>query len=172
MSRRTIILALVAIPLFAVGWWLGSPLFLDDRVSEAFPTAPVAGEGASTAADDVSAEPVRLAVGSFQDQDAIHKGSGEVSLYRLADGSHVLRFEDFEVTNGPDLKVIVSNGRSFADHDELDVAGWVELEALKGNIGDQNYVLPASVDVDELGSVIIWCKAFSVIFSVASLDRV
>lgn len=169
MSRGRLVLLLVAVPLLAVGWWLGSPLFLDDRVSEAFPTAPAAAAPGADA--PAAAEPVRLATGTFQDQDAIHKGSGEVSLYRLADGSHVLRFENFEVTNGPDLKVIVSSGRSFADHDELDAAGWTELEALKGNIGDQNYVLPADVDVDDLGSVIIWCKAFSVIFSVASLDR-
>jgi hypothetical protein len=168
MSRARVVLLLVAVPLLVIAWWLGSPLFLDRRVSEAFPTSEHA-EQASTGG--TVASPVRLAVGTFQDQDAIHRGAGEVSLHRLADGSHVLRFEDFEVTNGPDLKVIVSPGRSFANHGELDAAGWVELEALKGNVGNQNYVLPSSVDIDELGSVIIWCKAFSVIFSVASLER-
>jgi len=114
---------------------------------------------------------VELAVGEFADQDAIHKGTGTARLLRFPDGRHVLRFEEFEVTNGPDLKVIVSEGSSFANHDELDAAGWVELEPLRGNIGSQNYELPADLDVGALGSVVIWCKTFRVIFSVASFER-
>ena len=84
----------------------------------------------------------------------------------------MLRFEDFEVTNGPDLYVLLSPAADVASSDELDAAGYVELGELKGNIGSQNYEIPAEVEVAEQGSVIIYCKAFHVLFSVAPLSDV
>jgi hypothetical protein len=48
-------------------------------------------------------------------------------------------------------------------------AGFVEIAPLKGNIGDQNYELPASVDLERFRAVTIWCKRFSVNFATAPL---
>ena len=138
-----------------LGWWLGSPLFLDQEVSEAAPSA---------------ATTTVLATGQFSDQDAVHKGTGTANL--LQDGDRLLvRFEDgFETTNGPDLFVLVSPAADIADSDALEVAGWTNLGELKGNIGSQNYELPAELTADQVGSVVIWCRAFNVIFSVAPLQ--
>lgn len=163
MSRRKIVLLTMAIPVFAVAWWMGSPLFLDRTVDESFPLAA----GAAT-----TAEPEALKRGEFRDMDNLHRGTGSASLYRLDDGSHVLRFEDFEVTNGPDLYVLVSPAADIRTVQDLDRAGYVELAELKGNIGDQNYSIPAEVDVAGQGTVIIYCKAFHVLFSVAELSDV
>ena len=48
-------------------------------------------------------------------------------------------------------------------------AGFVEIAPLKGNIGDQNYELPASLDLGKYHAVTIWCKRFSVNFGSAPL---
>ena len=83
--------------------------------------------------------PVAVATGGLVDADSFHKGSGEVTVYRLEDGSHVLRLEDIEVTNGPDLHVIVAPAHGISNRDALQAAGYIDLGSLKGNIGSQNY---------------------------------
>lgn len=50
--------------------------------------------------------------------------------------------------------------------------GYVDLGKLKGNKGNQNYTIPDDVDVAAQGSIVIYCKPFHVIFSVASLQDV
>lgn len=187
-KRRLIIIGVVlAIPVLALAWWLGSPLFLDSEVSEDFPMSAgaivldemtpeeVEAEMEEAAeAPDVEAEepmpetePVALTTGEFQDFDDFHMGSGEATIYQLEDGSRVLRLSDFEVTNGPDLHVLLVPDPDPGDRDA--VSGYLDLGSLKGNIGDQNYDIPADVDINEYGSVVIYCQPFHVIFSVAAL---
>ena len=181
MSTRTkIIIVALAIPGLAIGWWLGSPLFLDRTVDEAFPvasasvpattttTTSAATETApSTTVVEVPMEPVMLAAGSFMGADDFHEGSGGATLYELEDGSRILRFEDFSVTNGPDLRVLLVPS---SDPVTDGIDGYLELAPLKGNVGSQNYEIPPSVDLSAYGSVVIYCKPFHVLFAVASLD--
>jgi len=80
-----------------------------------------------------------------------------------------LRFENFQVTNGPDLYVYL------AVHPEprsrQDVApGYVSLGKLKGNIGAQNYEIPAGTDLAKYRSVVIYCQPFHVVFATATLQ--
>ena len=72
----------------------------------------------------------------------------------------MLRFEDFSVTNGPDLRVILvgTDGSHY------------ELDKLKGNIGNQNYTIPDDLDLGDYEAVLIYCKPFSVVFSTADLS--
>lgn len=125
--------------------------------------------GVAEAMEEVSGQPPSLlASGTFQNADSFHKGSGKALLYRLPDGEHIIRFEDFEVTNGPDLHVwLVPNGVASSSDVGDD---YVNLGRLKGNKGSQNYVIPSDVDMSKYKSVIIWCRAFSVLFSSASLS--
>ena len=114
--------------------------------------------------------PVAIASGQFRDVDSFHRGQGTATIYRNADGSHLLRFEDFSVTNGPDLRVLLAAASDPQSRQELQDGGYVELAELKGNIGSQNYAIPATVDpAAQGGSVIIYCRPFQVIFSVAPL---
>jgi hypothetical protein len=48
-------------------------------------------------------------------------------------------------------------------------AGFIDLGSIKGNIGDQNYVLGADVDLSKYRTVSAWCKRFSINFGVAPL---
>ena len=113
---------------------------------------------------------VQLKVGNLRDADRFHKGSGTATIYRGPDGSHLLRLEDLQVTNGPALHVLLSPHPDPTSREELSSAGYVGLGPLKGNIGNQNYPIPDDVNVDEQGSVIIYCMPFHVIFSVAPLQ--
>jgi hypothetical protein len=187
-----IILAVIAIPILAFAWWLLSPLFLNTTVNEEFPlsaTADMPSGVTQQEAEDImegmakinmdAAEPMPekmaeatvLASGKFRDGDSFHKGSGDVSLYRLANGDAVLRFEGLSVTNGPDLHVLVSTHSDPMTKGELRDAGYSTLGQLKGNRGDQNYEVPSDIDADSIGSVIIYCMPFHVIFSVAPLTN-
>ncbi len=115
-------------------------------------------------------EPVRLKSGQFRDQDRFHKGSGTATIHRLADGSQLLRLEDFQVTNGPDLRVILTRSQNPEEAGQVTGPGHLELAKLKGNMGSQNYPIPNDADVSTFHSVVVFCKPFRVIFSVASLE--
>ncbi len=191
-SRRIVIISVLAIPVLAMAWWLGSPLFLDRTVNEEFPNSATAVVPDSMTHEEVeetmaaladesqSAEdpmpeagaPVALFSGEFEDADRAHRGSGTATIYELEDGGLVLRFEDFEVTNGPDLRVLLAGHEGPSDRSELDGDGYIELDSLKGNVGNQNYEIPGNYDLEDLGSVVIYCSPFHVIFSVAPLDDV
>ncbi|MSQ07320.1 MAG: hypothetical protein EXR54_04415 [Dehalococcoidia bacterium] len=115
------------------------------------------------------ASPVQVKAGAFRDADSFHKGSGQATIYRAPDGSSLLRLENFRVTNGPDLHLLLTPAADPKSRDELTSAGYVDLGKLKGNMGSQNYPIPAGVDVAGLRSVVIYCLPFQVVFSVAVL---
>ena len=187
------ILAIIPIAWFA--WWLLSPLVTTTEVNEDFPLATravvpanmtmVEVEEVMTAASNLErpvdevmpdaaasqAQPTAGLTGQFRDADSFHKGSGTATVYDLgADGGHILRLEDFKVTNGPDLRVLLANAANPESHSDLDNAGYVELGKLKGNVGSQNYDIPPSVALADVQSVVIYCNPFRVVFSVATLE--
>lgn len=128
---------------------------VEERASEAMPGE----QGAAVA----------LLRGEFRDADNFHKGSGTATLYRLPDGALVLRFEEFSVTNGPDLRVLLSMHPDPESSAQVKEQGYVELARLKGNVGNQNYDAPAAAA--DYKSVVIYCRPFSVVFSVAPLSE-
>jgi hypothetical protein len=184
-----------------IAWFLASPLFIDRTVDEdlelfladgspnmdalsQLPAETLDGmqqeimSAASsmpdaTVTDDMPAQsPELIASGAFTDADDIHRGSGEALLYRLSDGSHLLRFENFRTTNGPDLVVYLAAHASPATADDVTDAGSLSLGKLKGNVGNQNYLIPANVDIGAYQSAVIWCELFGVLFSPAPLQPV
>jgi Electron transfer DM13 len=48
-------------------------------------------------------------------------------------------------------------------------AGFLHLGPLKGNIGDQNYDVPADADLEKHRAVTVWCRRFGVNFGTAPL---
>ena len=93
--------------------------------------------------------------------DGIHDAQGIAKVIPVESGGNVLRLEDLVVTNGPDLYVYLSTDKSASD--------FVNLGRLKANIGNQNYPIPAGTDMTKYDTVLIWCKAFSVLFGSADL---
>lgn len=154
--RTIIIVAVVAGFIgFVAGnafWYLASPLWIDRAVSETFV---------------VSAAAQTLATGTVAGEDSVHRGQGNVEVIRTG-AETVLRFTEFEVTNGPDLYIwLVKDVVESASG--VKASEWVELGALKGNVGDQNYTIPTDVDVTDFGTVVVWCKQFGVLFASAEL---
>lgn len=103
-----------------------------------------------------AASPEVLSAGTFAGFDALHQASGTARIVR-AGGNTYLRFEeDFTVTNGPDLFVHLGQNGKYAPE--------VNLGRLKGNIGSQNYEIPAAVDLTQYDEAWVWCRAFAVPF--------
>lgn len=142
-----IILAVILIGLF-ISWYLVSPLFIDKKVSE---EAPVSSQDLSL-----------IYEGNFVDADSSHRVKGIANILSV-DGKNYLRLEDFESTNGPDLKVYLSN--------DLKAGKYKSLGDLKGNIGNQNYELSEDVDISDYKYVLIWCEPFRVLFGYAELKE-
>lgn len=119
--------------------------------------------------EDMPDEPVVLSAGEFVDADAFHRGSGSATIYELPEGGNVLRFEEFSVTNGPDLHVILSSNPEPTSRADIG-DDYVDLGQLKGNMGNQNYDIPADVDLSNYQSIVIYCLPFHVVFSTATLS--
>ncbi len=116
-----------------------------------------------------SGQSVILATGQWQGADSFHQAQGKALLVSITDGRRFIRFEDFRVTNGPDLYVYLSGHPSPRTSAQLHERAAFEVAILKGNIGNQNYELPADLDLSKFKSVAVYCKRFSVIFGSAQL---
>lgn len=146
-------LAVAVAALGVAGWYWFRPerAFIDARVSEAAPATAAA------------------TVASGQFAPMTHKGRGTAEILRGADGRPMLRFTNFETLNGPDLRVYLLGAASVHSKRELDSAGFLDLGALKGNVGDQNYEIPADADLSRYRAVSVWCRRFGVNFTTAPL---
>jgi hypothetical protein len=165
------VLAVIIIAAAAFGWWTISPLFLTTTLQEELPvrataTATPLAPAATTAvsAPPAAAGPKVLATGQLQRVDDLHRGTGPVSLVEL-DGKTFLRFENVAIQNGPDLHVYLARGMGGA----YDGARDLYLGALKATNGSFNYELPAGTAVADYKSVVVWCRAFTVLFTWADL---
>ena len=170
--------ALAILAAFLLAWYLISPVFIDVQVDEDFPRSEEATQAMSEAIaaeailvneampENSGADMTILLAGEFY--DIAHEGVGTATIYQLADGSRILRFENFEVSNGPQLHVYLAT----EDPVPLRVVGGLggrDLGSLKGNIGDQNYTIPDDLDLSIYHSVLIYCVPFQKAFNAAAL---
>lgn len=125
---------------------------------------------ADTPMDDTMPEsPVVLASGTFNQFDPVHRGEGTATIYELPDGSRVLRLENFRVTNGPDLHVILARTAPASILEPME-AGYIDLGSLKGNVGNQNYDIPADANLADYAAIVVYCVPFGVNFTVAAFS--
>ena len=164
--------AVILVAAVVLVWFQPQKLFIDDRVDEAIPTAtpgqtsePADGGSPATSAAG-SDQPVELSRGEFVSLD--HGTSGVARTLKLADGQTILRLEGLSTDNGPDLFVYLSANPAGGAEGAFDDK-FVNLGRLKGNIGDQNYDIPAGTDVAGLTTVVIWCDRFNSAFGAADL---
>ncbi|HEV3400216.1 MAG TPA: DM13 domain-containing protein [Acidimicrobiales bacterium] len=164
--------AVIAVPATLLLWMNVAPYFDDDvkvagRFPESFTTAggapapgalpgttPPGEEASAPAPVPVPSQPVQLSTGRFRGLDG-HRGSGEASLFRQPDGSHVVAFRNLSVSSVPDPVVYLVPG---SDQEGID--GAVRLGRFEA--GRDAYTVPAGFDVDRALTVMIWCQRFSV----------
>jgi hypothetical protein len=158
MNKRQILVG-VGIVALAIAWYAFRPelLFVNNQVNEQFPV----GAG-------VAAGPLSLAQGNFK--SLAHETKGLATIYKLADGKQTLRLTEFETSNGPDVHVYLTGAEVEKGSDAVKAAGFIDLGSMKGNKGDQNYEIPADVNLTKYKNVSIWCARFSVNFGLARLS--
>jgi Electron transfer DM13 len=141
-----------------IGGYLSLSMFRDDVVDEQVAVA------APRAPSNAAPRNVLLSAGRFE--SVRHEAEGRAQAIELARGGRVLTLTNFEVDNGPDLRVYLVAGPATT---EGEVDDFEDLGGLKGNVGNQQYEIPAGVNVDRYSTVVIWCRAFSVLFARAPL---
>ena len=170
---RAALLAGLGLALFVFGmvWFEPHKLFVDQRVDESLPTTMAAEQATpvSPAPGDPSPEPegpTILARGRWHSLE--HETTGKVQIVELPGGKRILRFEDLATSNGPDLRVYLSE---IPESEDWHAYGerFVDLGDLKGNLGSQNYRIPKGTDLSQVQSAVIWCRRFEVGFAVAGL---
>ena len=121
---------------------------------------------AATAAATASGQGSLISMGELMGADMFHTGSGLVLLVSAPDGSVLLRFQDYEVRNGPDLFIYLT-----PDPDgDVHVDGAIQLSEIKATRGNVNYEVPDGVDPSTFRAAVIYCRAFSVLFAHAELE--
>ena len=159
-TRRKWILTAVGVPVLVAAWWAFRPekLWINQKVDEPAPFAS-------------TADPQPLFTGTLEGK--AHQTSGRATIYKTPDGKQYLRLTDFTTSNGPDVHVLLARGEDQSLNQEIvkDALDGVELGLLKGNQGDQNYDLRASVDLQKYNAVVIYCERFHAVFGVARLEQ-
>jgi hypothetical protein len=117
---------------------------------------------AMTAAGTVTA-----ATGEFYRIDQAEKG--DVTIYRLEDGSHALRLDDFYVTPNIDLEIHLSPLEAPQTTEEFMSAPSVRVAPLDVTTGSMNFTVPPDVDPAQYRSVVIWCPLINSAYAAASL---
>jgi hypothetical protein len=156
ITRRNVLVAgVLGVIVAAVGlvWFQPQKLFIDQTVNEAAPAV------SGTSSDDATTTSLDGTFSSLSKDT-----SGRAIVSELSDGSRVLRLEDFETSNGPDVRVYLSAGEDGSYGKDF-----VDLGGLKGNVGNQNYAIPSGTDLDRYDTAVIWCRRFTVAFGAAEL---
>jgi hypothetical protein len=155
--KKRIISAIVGLGVLIGIWYLFRPelLFINKSVNEAPPF-------------DATAQP--LDTGLFSRN--LHDTSGRATIYRQPNGVLMLRLSDFHTSNGPDVHVVLAmpSDPTIQSAFHGNAPATIELGALKGNQGDQDYLLPANTDLTRYSLVTIFCERFRAVFGTASLQ--
>lgn len=159
-ALRWPVLGAYAATIVVIGGYLSLSMFRDDVVNEqvavAAPRAPS------------SSGPRNVLLSSGRFESVRHEAQGRAQAIELARGGRVLTLTNFEVDNGPDLRVYLVAGPATTEGEVDDVE---DLGGLKGNVGSQQYEIPADLDLERYSTVVIWCRAFSVLFARAQLEQ-
>jgi hypothetical protein len=147
------------------------PIFIGGQTGH--DTAPTFMTPVAHATQSAASATATPALATFSGQFDPHSGShgdsvsGTAILGVTADGSAVLRLQNLNATNGPDLYVYLSTVASPSTNAQ--VMNGLEVSKLKATSGDSNYTLPGGTDITQFKAVAVYCKSFSTLFGYANL---
>jgi len=102
--------------------------------------------------------------GSFVAAEHPTAGTAQVVI---ENGDRYLEFDSaFTTDNGPDLYVLLHHDSIPESYNENN---YVSLGRLTTVSGSQRYAIPDSVDLQMMGSAVIWCRQFNATFGYAPL---
>jgi hypothetical protein len=184
MQKSRIAYVIVILVVFGAAFLLTRPF---GRVDEPDPIAAVPppqvitiGDSLDTM-DDATRSKYNLQVATMQDQvipvqeampsqpTAVHQGEFAqrahavqgIAKIATVSGQQLLRFENFKTDYGPDLRVYLSPALNNSDV--------IDLGPLKGSEGNFNYQIPEGTATQKYSKVLVWCRAFGVLFSYAEV---
>lgn len=178
-KKAALPIAILATLSLVLGAYIFQPwkLLVDTEVQESLPTiqqTPQSTKDPSSAesapVESIGTELIVLAEGSLISHE--YETSGTVKILQLADGSRVLRLEDLVTSDGPRVEIWLTDSPVLEGPDGwrvFDDGNYESLGLLKGNLGSQNYNIPADLDLSDFSSVSLWCVTFSVSFGAAEL---
>jgi hypothetical protein len=159
-TRKRAILGVVVIIVLSCLWYAFRPekLFINKQVNEA---SPIQTQNAL----------IPLYTGRFVGE--AHKTGGRATIFKQADGTRLLRLTDFSTSNGPQLHVLLVDGKNPESQKDFSLTAVknIDLGDLKGNQGDQSYQLQGDVDPQEFNTVTIYCERFHANFGSAVLQE-
>ena len=136
----------ITLAIVAFGYYAISPLFINIKVDEKVPM--MQGEKNSVSI------PITGTAG--------HPASGTVRVID-ANSKTYIRYENFKTINGPDLYVYIAK--------DLEAKEYANLGTLRATEGNVNYEIPADVNLQDYKYVMVWCKAFGVLFNYADISE-
>jgi hypothetical protein len=151
---------------FVLLYFQPQDLFINHTVNEAL---PLAGQEVTTASPANAGHSETVALGprgSFRSGE--HSTSGIAQLVTVPGRGTYLRLSHFRTSNGPAVHVWLSAAKDTSSGNVASAAH-VDLGGLKGNIGNQNYLVPKTADLSRDRLVVIWCERFNVSFGTALL---
>jgi hypothetical protein len=116
------------------------------------------------AADAMAAKNVELLHGKVRSVG--HKASGRAAVV-LTKGRRVLTLRRFRIDPGPQVRVYLVPRSARTDRQIR--RSHKDLGRLKGSRGNQQYRIPASVDLRRYRSVVFWCVPFTQVLARANL---
>lgn len=111
--------------------------------------------------------PIVLATGRFH--QVAHKGEGVAALIQLRNGRRVLRLTDFSTADKPDLSVVLISAPDAFENQAILNSHVFVLGQLQKATGDQEYELPADLDLAPYSAITIWNRKYGVNFTTAPL---
>lgn len=154
MKKTLIVLG--AIALLGIGYYLISPLFINTKAYEAVPVSNIK----NTPPTPPTLKEIEIKSAQIVGTSG-HKASGSVRIVSDSNDTY-LRYENFKTINGPDIYVYLSK--------DLDAKEYVSLGRVKATEGNINYKIPTGLNIKDYKYVMVWCKAFGVLFNYADIS--
>lgn len=186
MKRKKVFGLIVVLVLAILGYYFVSPIFITTEVNDPDPFASNMASGAENLSRQEAAEFNAAMEAAEQEPDLVvienmpenmtagmptvsfpvlgtrgHPASGQVKILDVNDTS-IIRFENFETINGPELHLYLAK--------DLEANDYIDLGPIRGTKGNINYTIPAGVDISEYRYVLHWCVPFGVLFNYAEIE--
>jgi hypothetical protein len=170
MQARRVLIGIGAL-LIAAAWYSFRPerLFVNRTVDEPLLAPGASDRQAELVGRGLVPAPTYTVLTTGRFRSGAHETAGQAAVYDLGDGRRMLRLTSLHTSNGPDVHVYLVAAPNVTGDDVVKRAAVVDLGTMKGNRGNQNYVLPADTDLAKYQSVSIWCERFGVNFGSARL---
>jgi len=150
MNLKQTLFTGVLVIVLLIGYYLISPIFRVIEIDEELPIeqGPIS-----------VSEPVLVTSANFVARKHDVKGSAVLIEQNT---NRILRFEDFETVNGPNLHIYLASDET--------AENFVDLGPIKATKGNVNYEIPDDVDLEKYNTVLVYCVPFKVVFSLAELS--